>query len=1008
MTVVSYADAVFGRVDRVLSQYLVPRQYTKTSPVQISAWKVGGEPVDFETAAKASYEKFEVGQSWGAAWDTWWFQVRGTVPKEWESELKDHRPEMVIDLGRIDVGPGFQAEALVRKENGEIIKAVEPLNAWVPLPECGKDVHYYVEAAANPNLFAGPPDYMTHLGDRGVSKGPEIYRMKKLELALLDLPVWNLIQELEVLSGLAKEIDPDRTRFANILAALDDAMNQLDPGDIAGTAQAARDRLVDVLSQPAPADAHNVMAVGHAHIDTAWLWPFRETKRKVARTFSNVVELMDENPRANFAASSAQQYKWLKENYPQVFSKVKQKVKTGRFIPVGDMWVECDSNMPSGESLSRQFLYGTRFFKENLGQTSKVVWLPDSFGYSAGFPQIAKLAGCDYFLTQKISWSDTNVFPHNSFMWQGIDGTEIFTHFPPSDTYNSMMTPDEIARSEKHYSEKGKGNTSLLLYGYGDGGGGPTREMLRKEELQESLEGSPAVSLASPEQFFEKASSELKNPPRWVGELYLELHRGTLTSEAKIKQGNRRMESLLREAELWSAQAAITTDFTYPYAQLQELWEKTLLYQFHDVLPGSAIAWVYEEVEESFIAMEKETEGIIAAALKSLSGAGDRTLSANAAPLAQLGVQPGAVAEAKTIESKAVRNQDGSVSLSNDRVSYVLNDQGQIISALNKATGEDSVDPAIPGNDLQLFRDVPVNWNAWDIEKTYMNMPLKGAHDVSLTVGSDGEVKVAGVLGNSAYEQTISLDNDVDSLTIHTHVDWHESDVLLKQAFPVKEYAPEALSEIQYGHIGRPVHTNTSWDEARFETLAHRWVFVGDRSCGVGVANDSKYGHDIHEIQMSDGRPGTSIRVSLLRATHWPVPTADVKEQDSTVSFGVGKSVKDTIAQGYRLNVPTRAFKGANTVEPLVTTDSDSVLVEAVKLAEDQSGDLIVRLYESLGITEKARIKLNHAWKSVREVGLVEVENPNVVKAVTAMSQSQGTVDLKLHGFQVVTLRFEL
>ena len=1007
MTGVTYAEAVFRRLDRILAQYLIPRQYAKKSPVRISAWKVGGEPVTFETAKKAVYEEFEVGQSWGAAWDTWWFQVSGTVPQEWRSDLENHRPELIIDLGKEDSGPGFQAEALVRSDDGEIVKAVEPCNYWVPLPECGKDFHFYVEAAANPKLFVGPPDFITHLGDKGVSAGPEIYKMNQLEIGLLDLRVWNLIQEFEVLEGLAKEIDSNRTRYANIMASLEAAMNVLDPEDISGTAQAARDCLTEVLSQPAPADSHSVLAVGHAHIDTAWLWPFRETKRKVARTFSNVVELMDENPELKFAASSAQQYKWLKENYPQAFARVQEKVQKGDFIPVGNMWVECDANMPSGESLSRQFLYATRFYEDNFGTSSKVVWLPDSFGYSAGFPQIAKLAGCEYFLTQKISWNDTNTFPHNSFMWQGIDGTEIFTHFPPSDTYGSRVSPEEIARSEKQFSEKGKGNTSLLLFGYGDGGGGPTREMMRKVDLQKSLEGSPKVKIASPEEFFDQASGELSNPPRWVGELYLELHRGTLTSEAKIKQGNRRMESLLREVELWSAQAALEADFAYPYDELQDMWEKTLLYQFHDVLPGSAIAWVYEEVEASYAQMEEQAERLINAALTAIAGQGSAELSANAAPFAQLGVAPLAVTAADEPSVTVAKNTDGTVTLSNERVAYTISGKGLIVSAIDKVTGEEHIDSAHPGNDLQLFRDVPSQWEAWDIEKTYMDMPLPAPSVESMTVSDSGEITVRGLLESSAYEQTIRLDTDVDALQIHTHVEWHESDKLLKQAFPVTDYSTEALSEIQYGHIGRPVHTNTSWDEARFETLAHRWVFVGDREHGVGLANDSKYGHDIREILMSDGRPGTSMRVSLLRATHWPVPSADVAVQDSTVSFGVGRSVKETVQQGYRLNVPTRAITGAHPVTPLVCVESDGVLVESVKMAEDRSGELIVRLYEALGSAEKATVKLKRAWNDVREVGLVEVENANVPKAVLSSDQSE-SVDLKMHPFQVVTLRFKL
>ena len=487
------------------------------------------------------------------------------------------RPELVVDLGRIGLGPGFQAEGLARTADGKVVKAIEPYNAWVPLPEPGEEFEFYIEAAANPQIPNGFPYLPTDLGDEGVKDGPELYRMQRMDASLLDLEVWHLTQELKILLGLGKETDPQRTRHADIMMALEHAVDLIDPNDVHGTSAQARAALVEVLSAPAPDKGHTAFAVGHAHIDTAWLWPLRETKRKVARTFSNVVELSDEDDDFVFAASSAQQYKWLKENYPEVFSEVKRKVDEGKFVPVGGMWVECDANMPSGESLARQFLQGTRFFEENLGGCSPVVWLPDSFGYSGAFPQIAKLAGFKYFLTQKISWNDTNTFPHHTFLWQGIDGTEIFTHFPPSDTYNSDMSAADVAKSERQYSEKGKGASSLMLFGWGDGGGGPTREMLASAHLQKSIEGAPKVRISTPEEFFEQAERELKNPSRWNGELYLELHRGTLTSQSHTKHGNRRCESLLREAEMWATAATVLEGREYPYEELAEIWQRTLL-----------------------------------------------------------------------------------------------------------------------------------------------------------------------------------------------------------------------------------------------------------------------------------------------------------------------------------------------------------------------------------------------------------------------------------------------
>lgn len=1002
MAITTHAQKVMMRLKRLTRQHINDALYRDTRPVSIEAWKVGGEPVDFDTASHAEYRPFQVGESWGAAWDTWWFHASGAIPEAWAA-VPDTRPELLVDLGRIGLGPGFQAEGLVRRTDGTVIKAIEPYNGWVPVPDPGQPFEFYIEAAANPEISNGEPYLPTDLGDEGVKDGPELYRLKRLELGLLDLQVWNLLQEFQVLAGLAEEIDPTRTRYAEILIALERAMDSLDTTDIAGTAQTARQCLVDVLSAPA-AKGHTVYSVGHAHIDTAWLWPLRETRRKVARTFSNVVELADEDPSLVFAASSAQQYKWLKENYPDVFAGVKRKIADGQFVPVGGMWVECDANLPGGESLVRQFVQGSKFFKEATGVVSPVAWLPDSFGYSGAFPQIARLAGCKYFLTQKISWNDTNTFPHHSFLWQGIDGTEIFTHFPPSDTYNSNASPADVARSEKQYSEKGKGSSSLLLFGWGDGGGGPTREMLAAAKLQANLEGSPRVNIVSPVEFFEHAEAELSDPPRWVGELYLELHRGTSTSETNTKQGNRRSESLLREAELWATAAAVQANAPYPYDELEDIWQKVLLYQFHDILPGSAIAWVYAEVERSYRQIEIQLERIIADSIATLAGTGDDRMAANAGPIAQLGVASSAISKPDEPKPVNVVRDGEQVTLSTDAVSFTVDGEGRVVSAYDKRAGRESIDPSMPGNVLQLFVDAPAQWDAWDVDRTYERMQLDPASVDSCTVDDQGVIHVAGTIGNSDYTQFISVDPEVDALRIRTHVDWRESDRLLKQAFPVAVFAKEATSEIQFGHLSRSIVSNTSWDEARFETAAQRWAHVQEGDFGVSLANHTSYGHDIRQIMLTDGRPGTQIRVSLLRATHFPVPHADVGAHDFEVLLGVGTSIGDAIRQGYRLNVPAREVHGAHEVPATVTVDGGAVLVESVKLAEDRSGDVIVRLYESSGSYSQAAVEFGFPWSEVSEVGLLEEPCDAVQPAIVSKSDD-GRLDLSLHAFQIVTLR---
>ena len=959
MATTTYTEKVRMRLHRLLNQHLSEALYRETMPVSIEAWKVGGEPVPFAQAKNAVYTEFHIGDSWGAAWDTWWFHVTGHVPESWDRPKT--RPELVVDLGRIGLGPGFQAEGLVYNTDGKVIKAVEPYNAWVPAPTAGESVEFYIEAAANPEITPGEPYLPTELGNEGVKDGPELYRLKRLDLGLLDLEVWNLVQELKVLDSLSQELDPNRTRCVEIITAIENALNAIDTMDVAGSAPEARCRLKEVLSAKAE-DGHVVYATGHAHIDTAWLWPLRETKRKVARTFSNVVELCEECPDFTFAASSAQQYQWLEQNYPDVFANVSKKVKEGSFVPVGGMWVECDANLPGGESLARQFLQGTKFFREHLGVNSSIAWLPDSFGYSGAFPQIAKLAGCDYFLTQKISWNDTNNFPHHSFMWQGIDGTEIFTHFPPSDKYNSDAMPGDVALSEKQYSEKGKGRSSLLLFGWGDGGGGPTREMVAATRIQSDLQGSPKVRVTNPVKFFEKAKSELQDPARWVGELYLELHRGTSTSETNTKQGNRRCESLLREAELWSTIATVHKGAEYPYDELQDIWQKVLLYQFHDILPGSAIAWVYAEVERSYKDLEKRLNAIIEKALGILTGHGNKRLTANAGPFEQLGVSAMSISLSTAHSNvEVVEGENKTVTLSDMNVSFTIDRFGHIISAIDKRSGRETIDPRMPGNVLELFVDAPAQWDAWDVDRTYEHMQLPEAKVKAFQL-ENGQVTVEGEIGKSTYIQHIGMDSDTSTLRISTHVDWNESDRLLKQSFPLDVYATQETSEIQYGHLSRPVIKNTSWDEAMFERSNQRWVHVAEGGFGVTLANRTNYGHDAQQITMSNGRPGTRIRLSLLRATHFPVPRADVGAHDFEMSFGFG-GIDQAVQQGYRLNVPAVRFLGDHGVKPFLDISEGGVVVESVKLAEDRSGDVIVRLYESSGSRSHCTVRAEFDWE---------------------------------------------
>jgi alpha-mannosidase len=1019
------------RIDRFVRERLRPAVHRASVPLRVEAWSVTDAPVAFDEAVRQTYAPFGTGQAWGRPWGTTWFHVTGTVPAAWTAEAGT-RLELVVDLGFSQATPGFQAEGLVWTPEGVVRKAVEPRNRSVPLKvRPGGSVDLYIEAAANPDVTTGFTFVATAQGDPATAGTEPIYRLRQVDLALRDETVWELLQDVWTLTGLMRELPAALARRAEILRALESCIDAMDPDDVAGTAALGRAALAAVLARPANASAHRLHAVGHAHIDSAWLWPVRETVRKVARTFSNVLALMEENPDFAFAASSAQQYAWLKEHYPELFARVKAQVAAGRFVPVGGMWVESDTNMPGGEALARQFVAGKRFFLAEFGVEPLEVWLPDSFGYSAALPQIVAAAGSRWFLTQKTSWNETNLMPHHTFRWEGIDGTQIFTHFPPVDTYNAELSGEELARAERQYAEKGTANTSLVPFGWGDGGGGPTEEMIAAARRTASLEGSPTVELSTPRRFFETAEEEYPEPPVWSGELYLEFHRGTYTSQARTKRGNRRSEHLLREAELWACAAAVSAGAAYPYDALEQAWQTVLLQQFHDILPGSSIAWVHQEAERHYAVVAETLTGLIEASVRQLCGVGDGSVTLNAGPYAVAGIPglggdaagaatglgagpagpawPAGRAAGSGPPRAQVRRTPAGLVLDNGLVTVTIDADGLFTSVRDVMADRELIPAGARGNLLQLHRDTPTQWDAWDIDEHYKRntVDLVAAESVEVFLDTPAQVgvRVTRAFGSSRVSEEITLAAGSPAVDLHLEIDWHERQKLLKLAFPLDLHADRAASEIQFGHVFRPTHTNTSWDAARFETVAHRWVHVGEPGYGVAVANDSTYGHDIGRATDATGRTVTTVRLSLLRAAVFPDPTADQGRHELRVSLRAGAGIPEAVAEGYRLNLPLRTVVGvaAARVEPLLEVDHPAVVVEAVKLAEDRSGDLIVRLYEAHGSRVRARVIRHFEATDVTETDLLE--RP-LAAARVPFAADGSALTLELRPFQLVTLRF--
>ncbi|PPG58485.1 alpha-mannosidase [Rathayibacter sp. AY1C7] len=1012
-----------ARIARFRAESLRPAIHRAVEPLGIESWTAPGEPVPFDQARAASYAPARIGEPWGAPWGTVWFHMRGEIPASWVG-VDGCEPELVVDLGYTGAQSGFEAEGLVFTATGTVVKAVEPFNQSVPLDrlpgrEAGdRTVELYIEAAANPNITGDWSFTPTALGGRpadGALPSDPLYRLRRLELGLLDREVWELEQDMAVLVGLIGQLPESSQRRAEIVRALDRAVDVLDPDDVSGTAAAGREALRTVLERPASASAHHLHAVGHAHIDSAWLWPARETARKVARTFSNVCDLIEREEGFVFAASSAQQYAWLKRDHPELFERVRGHVLAGRFVPVGGMWVESDTNMPGGEALVRQLLEGKRFFLDEFGIDTEEVWLPDSFGYSAALPQIIAGAGGRWFLTQKISWNETNTMPHHTFWWEGIDGTRVFTHFPPVDLYNSDLSGEDLARAERQYAEKGSGTMSLVPFGYGDGGGGPNREMIAAARRTRSLEGSPTVELSTPRRFFEEAQAEYPDAPTWSGELYLEFHRGTYTSQARTKQGNRRSEHLLREIELWATTALVRAGVPYPADELREMWRTVLLQQFHDILPGTSIAWVHREAEENYARIAQRIEEMIAETVRALAGEGSAELLVNSSPFAVGGVPAlGAAAADPAAEHSAptLRSDGDAHVLDNGLVRVRIGASGLLESVVDLASGREVVPAGAAAGLLQLHRDTPNKWDAWDLDDNYRRTveDLVGVDSVRAGTVNDPlgrevpAVVITRSFGGSTVVQTVSLQIGRAAVDLDLDIDWHERRKLLKLAFPLDLLSDRATSEIQFGHVHRPTHVNTTWDAARFETVAHRWVHVGEPGFGVAVVNDSTYGHDITRDRAAAGTPTTTVRLSLLRAPLFPDPDADQGRHRLAVSLVVGAELPDAVEAGYALNTPVRRLTGAAPVAPLVSIDDPSVIVEAVKAADDGSGDVIVRLYESLGRRAAATLRAAFAVRAVTRTDLMERPTEQV-RIESSVEAESADVRLELRPFEIATVR---
>ncbi len=972
--------------------------YKKLQPLNVTMWKTS-EPVSFQQRYSGEMKTLSIGDSWGDIWDCAWIHFEGEVPQE----AVNKKIVLLIDIS---------GEACLFSEEGCPVQGLTNISSEFDL-SLGKPGKRVVEIA-NSSKGGESIDLWADAGCNDLfGKYQDHGRLMEAHIAECNKVMKELYYDFEVLLDLLENLPENSARFHSIIHSLNLASLFLNEyTDV--EAGKAREILAAELEKKGGDASLSISAIGHAHIDLAWLWPIRETKRKAARTFSTALNMMDRYKDYVFGASQPQLYQWVKEDYPALYEKIKDKVSEGRWEVQGAMWVEADTNLSGGEALIRQILYGKRYFKQEFGQDIRVLWLPDVFGYSGALPQLLKKSGIDYFMTIKLSWNTYNKFPHHTFLWSGIDGSEVLAHMPPEGTYNSAASPTSIHKAETEYLDKGVATDCMMLFGIGDGGGGPGEEHLERLKREENLNGLIPVKQEFGIEFFDRLSVKYENYPKWHGELYLEKHQGTYTSQGKNKRFNRKLEILLRELEFVSAMARLRKDSTYPAEQIEEIWKEVLLYQFHDILPGSSIHRVYDESLRRYEALEIKIKDLLQDACQHLGQTTPfiintlswkrrewvqfegRYIRVEAQPMGftTLNCDICQKEQEEFLSLKASKNK-----LENEFLKVEFKEDGSIQSIYDKEMKREILEADCPGNVLRVYHDTG---DAWDFSIQYRQREAQPCAliNVSTTVnGPKAEVVQVYQFGTSQIEQRIVLTEGSRRLDFITKVDWHESNKMLRTSFFLQLKALEASCDIQFGSVKRPTHSNTGVDMARYEVCAHKWVDLSEADYGVALLNDCKYGYCLKE---------NILDLNLLRSPGYPDEIADKGLHEFTYSLypHTGNETTGMVAQAaYELNMPLSVHFEKNTCKTesedfsFIQIDNNNIIVETVKKAEDSS-HIILRVYECHGTTTVTGIRFGLPPKGVVLTDLMEQE-------IMPLEVYGCEVNIKFKPFEIHTLKIE-
>lgn len=1008
---------------------LKKRTYHQLQTVEMSGF-VTMDQLTAEQTNGGDFKPMPVGTKWGSKWQYAWFKCELVTPEEAAGK------RVVFDFG----GGGIEALIFV---NG---RPVGSQSAWrQPLTltmsgKAGKKFDILVEAYGDhgPRVCEIGP---IADGDQSVPEPPQTQQeVKSSSIGIWEEEIYQLWLDVVALQDIRDNIDCDSLQVVEIDEALRDFAVIVDPelpyDEMMETVSRGRERLKGLLECVNGSTVPTMFAFGHGHLDVAWLWPLAETERKAARTLTNQLALAEEYPGYRFMHSQPHLFRMVRERYPALYERIKKAVKAGQIIAEGGMWVEADTNITGGESLIRQFIHGLRFVREEFGLDNEMLWLPDVFGYTGALPQIMAGCGIKYFSTQKIFWNykGGEDFPYNNFTWEGIDGSEVLVHLHTN--YNSPMNPAIVIKKWKDRVQKDGMSTRMMPFGFGDGGGGPTRDHLEFANRQKNLEGSPRVELSGPIEFFKDLEKRGFGDNRYVGELYFQCHRGTYTSQAKTKLGNRKSELALREAEMWSI-AAGGAGFAFPAEKMDDAWKKVLLNQFHDIIPGSSIARVYAEAEaayEEVIATAGEVADSATAALTDDTKAMTvfNSLSWDRKALVELpeGFDAARLAGGEKI---CVQKVDGKKlvevtipscgwttvvsdkwvddcgkscgmkliasadTLENELLRVKFNEYGEIVSIFDKESSRELA--AGKCNSFKLYKDVPSNFDAWDIDSIYVATPVELAEKAKIEVVTSGvlaaTLRITRKLNNSTMTQEVTLGRNSRRVDFKTSIDWQEKHKLLKVAFPVDYHANEAVHEIQFGYVCRPNHYSRQYDQDRYEVCNHKYSALVEANRGFAILNDCKYGLNVL---------GNSINLTLLRAPQAPAMNADCGVQKFTYSFHAWNGTffeSDVVRQGYELNCPATTASGAGGEKSLFSLDAANVIIETVKPAEDGSGDCIVRLYEAKKTATRCTLTTSLPVKSVGLTDMLE-------NAKTETTCEGGKISLDFGPFEIKTLRLSV